>query len=182
MSISPKPAIVISMTDKVRPPRALFPELSAAQIKLVREDFAMIEKRSAISGLVFYRHLFTLDPALKPLFHSGIEAQGRKLMEALEFTVATLDKPAELVPILEALGRRHVTYGARTEHYTTMTEALVLTLRESLGEGFSTAAEKAWRQALAFVCQAMLRGAAEVEHLKPDTGPESNPVALAAIR
>jgi hypothetical protein len=32
-------------------------------------------------------------------------------MEALAFTVATLENPSKLVPVLEAMGRRHVTYG-----------------------------------------------------------------------
>lgn len=76
--------------------------------------------QAAISSLVFYRNLFTLDPSLRPLFQTNIELQGRKLMEALEFTMATLENPAGLLPVLESMGRRHLSYGTRNEHYQTM--------------------------------------------------------------
>jgi hypothetical protein len=38
-------------------------------------------------------------------------------MEALSFTIETIEDPDRLAPVLEALGRRHVGYGARDEHY-----------------------------------------------------------------
>lgn len=154
------------------PPAAPHPELDAVQIALLRENFAVVEAQSGIAALVFYRHLFTLDPSLRPLFHSGIELQGRKLMEALEFTLAALDRPAELVPVLEALGRRHVSYGTRDEHYATMTAAMLQTLRETLGTGFTREAEQAWRAALGFIQSTMIRGAAEVRELLESSGAQ----------
>jgi hemoglobin-like flavoprotein len=49
-------------------------------------------------------------------------------MEALSQTVATLENPARLVPILEGMGRRHVSYGVKAEDYDTVIEALLRTL------------------------------------------------------
>src|SRR5580692_3706735 len=51
-------------------PRRAGQPLSAAQVKLMRRSFARLEKKSAITGLVFYRHLFTLAPSLRRLFHT----------------------------------------------------------------------------------------------------------------
>ena len=139
--------------------------LTATQIAVLRQSFAVVEAQADIAALVFYRHLFTLDPSLQALFHTSIELQGRKLMEALEFTMATLENPKELVPVLEAMGRRHVTYGTKPEHYATVTQAMMQTLEETLGKKFTPPTAAAWEQALGFVCAAMQRGADDVDQL-----------------
>ena len=145
--------------------------LTPAQIKLLRRDFAIVELQADIAALAFYHHLFTLDPSLRSLFHTSIELQGRKLMEALQYTLAALEKPAELVPVLMAMGRRHVTYGVQNKHYRTVTQAMLLTIRDALRNQYTTAAARAWRLALEFVCEAMQRGADTVQELlrKPPT-------------
>jgi hemoglobin-like flavoprotein len=139
--------------------------LTPGQILLLRESFGVLEQQSAIAALVFYQHVFALDPSLRGLFHTSIELQGRKLMEALEYTIATFENPAEVVPMLEAMGRRHVTYGVRDEHYATMKQAMLQTLRETLGDDFNRAAEAAWSRALGFICESMIQGASEVQDL-----------------
>ena len=157
-------------SDQIKRPRSTIATakskpLTNAQVTLLRRSFSVIETQADIAALVFYKNLFALDPSLRGLFHTSIELQGRKLMEALEFTMATLKNPEELVPMLEALGRRHVTYGAKHEHYGTVTQALLQTLAATLGGKFTPSTEDAWRQALGFVCAAMQRGAREVEEL-----------------
>jgi hemoglobin-like flavoprotein len=136
---------------------------SADDIAVVRQNFFVMQSQAAISSLVFYRNLFTLDPSLRPLFHTNIETQGRKLMEALDFTVATLENPAGLVPVLESMGRRHLSYGTRNEHYVTVTAAMLKTLREILGSQFTLQAEAAWTAALTFITETMIRGADSVQ-------------------
>jgi len=182
MSILAKPATFMPMTTDTRPPEIPLAGLSTAQVALLRDNFALVEGQAAIAALVFYRHLFTLDPGLRPLFQSSIELQGRKLMEAMEYTLAALDRPEELVPVLEALGRRHVSYGTRTEHYATMTGAMILTLQETLGTGFTPACEEAWRTALGFIHLHMIRGAAGVTDLVRETSGKSNEPADPAAR
>ena len=136
--------------------------LNARTVRLLRASFALIEPKTAIAGLVFYRQLFTLDPSLKGLFNTSIELQGRKLMEALSYTVTTLEKPGMLVPMLESLGRRHVTYGVRDEHYETVIKAPLQTLELVLGDGFNPQTHRAWNQAFKFVAATMKRGASAV--------------------
>jgi hemoglobin-like flavoprotein len=149
---------------------------TAQQIVLLRQTFSAIEAQSDIAALVFYRNLFALDPSLRALFHTSIELQGRKLMEALEFTTATLEDPKKLVPVLEAMGRRHVTYGTKQAHYDTVTRAMLQTLAETLGEKFTAPVAEAWKLALGFVCEAMQRGASDVEQLMADERPTSSKV------
>ena len=139
--------------------------LSPAQGVLLRHSFNRIAPQSGIAAMIFYRNLFTLDPSLRSLFHTTIELQGRKFMDSLEYTVASLENPQALIPALEAMGRRHVTYGTKPEHYATMAKALLQTLGECLEKEFTPAVEVAWRLALEFVAETMQRGAAHVHAL-----------------
>ena len=139
--------------------------LSPAQGVLLRRSFNRIAPQSGIAAMIFYRNLFTLDPSLRSLFHTTIELQGRKFMDSLEYTVASLENPRALIPALEAMGRRHVTYGTKPGHYATLVKALLQTLGECLENEFTPEVETAWRRALEFVAETMQRGAAHVHAL-----------------
>jgi hemoglobin-like flavoprotein len=128
---------------------------------MLRESFAQIEPHAGIAGLVFYKNLFRLDSSLRPLFQTSIELQARKLMEALGYAISTLEHPETLVPVLEAMGRRHVAYGVRDEHYATVIEAMLLTFEEILARDFTPPARAAWNDALTFVADTMKNGAAQ---------------------
>jgi hemoglobin-like flavoprotein len=133
---------------------------TARWIQVVRESFAQIESRGTIASLVFYQRLFTLDPSLRAFFQHDIERQAEKLMQVLRFAVATLDNPRALVPELEALGRRHVHYGVRDEHYATVGVALIDTVARLLGPAFTPEVEEAWTAVLAFMSETMKNAAA----------------------
>jgi len=148
---------------KVKPGSAS--PLSHQQVALLRESFARIKSQASIAAMIFYRHLFTLDPSLRSMFHTSIELQGRKLMDALGYTMASLEQPEELIPALEALGRRHVTYGTKDEHYATVNQAMLQTLSDCLCEQFTPQVEAAWERALCFVADAMKRGAKDMQAL-----------------
>ena len=139
--------------------------LSHEQIARLRESFARIAPQSGIAAMIFYRNLFTLDPSLRSLFHTTIELQGRKFMDSLEYTVASLENPRALIPVLEAMGRRHVTYGTKPGHYATVVKALLQTLDECLEKEFKPEVKTAWRRALEFVTDTMQRSAAQVHAL-----------------
>lgn len=141
------------------------PGLSTKQVRLLRDSFALVEPKAGIAGLEFYRQLFTLDPTLREMFQTSIELQSRKLMEALSYTISSLEKPETLVPVLESLGRRHVAYGIRDEHYETVVTALLQTLKLVLGDALTPQAHEAWKDALEFVAATMKRGAASLSAL-----------------
>jgi nitric oxide dioxygenase len=127
---------------------------------MLRRTFLRIEKQSGIVALAFYRNLFTLAPQLRSLFQSDIELQGCKFMEAVGFSINRLEKPGEFTAMLKGLGRRHTGYGARGEHYPVVIEALLLTLRQSLGSEFTPRLARAWELALIHIAENMKSGAA----------------------
>lgn len=118
--------------------------ISARQIMLVQESFAKVAPISEQAAEIFYKRLFEYDPALKPLFKSGIKAQGKMLMSALTMSVDSLSNLNALIPELEKLAQRHVKYGVKPEDYSPVGNALLYTLKQGLGDDFTPEVRKAW--------------------------------------
>jgi hemoglobin-like flavoprotein len=145
--------------------------MNSTQIQLIRETFALVAPRAKVAALVFYQRLFDLDPSLRPLFRENIEEQAVKLMQMLAAAVGLLNKPDSLIPVLQDLGRRHVHYGVRDEHYDTVGEALLWMLGETLGPQFTPAACDAWAGLYTVVATTMKSAAAEVSRLTSAPAP-----------
>lgn len=121
--------------------------MEAKTISLVQESFEKVKPIASTAAEIFYKKLFELDPALKPLFPSGDEAmatQGNKLMMMLSSAVAGLNNLEALVPILQNLGKRHVEYKVQPSHYDTVGAALLDTLAAGLGDDFTPEVKEAW--------------------------------------
>jgi|SRR6187399_3329701 len=103
----------------------------------------------------FYARLFARAPALRSLFPTDLSAQELKLSHTLYMLVASQEKGEAVGPALRELGRRHVGYGARPQHYRLVGEALLETLEERNGAEWSEAAAEAWRTLYAFVIRHM---------------------------
>ena len=130
------------------------------QIKLVQESFKQVEPIAETAAQLFYARLFELDPELELLFKRNLTEQGRKLMQMIGLAVNSLDRIEQLLPALQSLGARHVTYGVRDKDYDTVRRALLWTLRKGLGEGFTPAVDAAWTNVYAALASAMQSGTA----------------------
>lgn len=118
--------------------------MTPEQIKLVQESWAKVRPISVQAAELFYGRLFELDPTLKPLFKGDIAAQGVKLMSILGTAVGALNKLDTVLPAVQELGKKHVGYGVRKEHYATVGGALLWTLDKGLGEAFTPEVKEAW--------------------------------------
>lgn len=130
------------------------------QITLVQTSWADVEPISDQAAALFYRRLFEVAPAVRPLFGDDMQEQGRKLMAMLAMVVRGLTRLDDLVPNVQALGRRHAAYGAQPAHYDVVGATLLWTLRQGLGDAFTPAHEEAWADAYALLAQTMLAAAA----------------------
>jgi hemoglobin-like flavoprotein len=128
---------------------------------LVRESFAKIAPLAPRVATMFYDRLFVLDPSLRPLFKTDMDEQGRKLMAMIGTAVASLDKLETIVPAVQNLGRRHRNYGVQSESYDTVAAALLWTLEQGLGDGFTPAIGDAWTQAYTILATVMKEAAAQ---------------------
>jgi hemoglobin-like flavoprotein len=65
-------------------------------------------------------------------------------MKMLTTAVRGLNNLEKIVPAVQALGKRHVGYGVKREHYDTVGKALIETLRVGLADAFTADVEAAW--------------------------------------
>ncbi|MEQ1751688.1 MAG: globin domain-containing protein, partial [Prosthecobacter sp.] len=120
-------------------------------------------RHEEVAALVFYRRLFEMDPALRPLFKGDIKEQSKKLMDMLAVLIAMLERPLGLELELRAMGARHVGYGVKDEHYATVGGALLDMLGVTLNDRFTPEVRAAWTALYGAVETTMKAGAKEVE-------------------
>jgi len=138
--------------------------MTGEQIYLVRSTWEQVVPIADTAAQLFYGRLFELKPELRGLFqHADMPAQRRKLMEMLAVAVVSLDRLATIRPALENLGRRHVGYGVRDHHYEVVGAALLWTLEQGLGDGFTVSVRDAWSEAYTALATIMRTAAADGE-------------------
>lgn len=136
--------------------------MTPESITLVKESWAKVVPISETAAELFYGKLFELDPSVKSLFKTNdMKEQGRKLMAILNTAVNALDKLDTIVPAIQAMGKRHVDYGVKDEHYDTVGEALIWTLAEGLKDDFTNDTKTAWIEVYTLVADTMKAAAAE---------------------
>jgi len=118
--------------------------ITERQKTLVQETWEKVKPIAPQAAEIFYGKLFEMDPSLKPLFKGDMAAQGEKLMKTLNFAVTGLRNLSAVVPAVQDLGKRHVGYGVKKEHYATVGGALLGTLEAGLGSAFTPEVKEAW--------------------------------------
>ena len=136
--------------------------MHALQIKLVQSSFAHVEPIADTAAALFYTRLFELDPSLRLMFKGNMIEQGKKLMTTLKVVVNGLTRLEALVPAVQALGRRHASYGVTDEHYDTVAEALLWAIQDRLGTHWTSAVGAAWAAAYQLLADTMQRAARDV--------------------
>lgn len=132
------------------------------EIELVKASWAKVVPISNVAAELFYDKLFEIDPELKSMFPESLEEQGKKLMMMINTAVYGLDSLEQIVPAVKALGQRHADYGVIDAHYDTVGEALIWTLDQGLGDGFTDDVKNAWLTTYTLLADSMKKGAAEV--------------------
>lgn len=135
--------------------------MTPQQISLVKTSWQKVLPISDKAAELFYGKLFEMDPTLEPLFSGDMTAQGRKLMLMINTAVNSLDRLDAIVPAVQGLGKRHVAYGVKDEHYDTVAGALLWTLEAGLGDAFTPDVKDAWVQTYTILATTMKDAAAE---------------------
>jgi methyl-accepting chemotaxis protein len=136
-------------------------------VTLVRTSWQRVEAIAPAAAALFYDTLFAADPGLRRIFRSDLASQGEKLMQMIGAAVARLDDLPALVPVLEALGRRHAGYGVLAAHYETVGAALLKTLGLGLGADFTPAVRDAWARVYGLIAEVMVAAARDADAAPP---------------
>jgi nitric oxide dioxygenase len=134
--------------------------MTPTDIDLIRASWSGVEPIADTAAGLFYGRLFELDPAIERLFRrTDMAAQRKILMQTLTVVVKSLDRLDQIVPAVQALGRRHAGYGVREAHYATVGAALLWTLEQGLGEAFTPPVREAWATAYGILASVMIDAA-----------------------
>jgi hemoglobin-like flavoprotein len=79
----------------------------------------------------------------------------------LAIAVNGLTRLDEIVPAVQDLGRRHGRYKVEPAHYDAVGAALLFTLGQGLGEGFTPEMEAAWAETYGLLAGVMIAAQAE---------------------
>lgn len=128
----------------------------------VQSTFNIIAPIADDAAALFYSKLFEIDPSLKSMFKEDMADQRKKLMQILGVAVSSLNNLEAIVPAVQDLGRRHVKYGVRPQHYNSVAEAILWMLAQTLGATFTPEIKQSWTEVYTVLADTMIAAANEV--------------------
>lgn len=140
--------------------------MTPEKIKLVQDSFAKVAPIAGQAADIFYDRLFEIAPDVRPMFPADMSNQKDKLMQTLGVAVNNLHQVETILPTVQELGRKHVGYGVKDEHYDTVGAALLFTLEKGLGDAFTPDVKEAWTETFVTVAGVMKEAAATVPEPK----------------
>ena len=133
----------------------------ALDVEILEESFDLVAPQADELVKRFYERLFEAAPAVQPLFAKvDMDGQRQALLNMLLVLRESLHDLEDVVPDLEALGARHVEYGALPEHYPVVGGVLIATMTEIAGDAWKPEYTDAWHEAYGVIQEVMLSGAA----------------------
>lgn len=118
--------------------------MDESQRLLVKQSIAALRPHAQRMSDLFYQQLFLRDPALERIFRPDPGPRLTKFTSMLS-TFDNLKHLDKIAPAIIALGRRHITYGVRAEHYGNGEEAFMAALRAVRGSELTREEWYAWK-------------------------------------
>jgi len=118
--------------------------ISAEHCRLVQHSYRLVEPASDLVATLFFRRLMEIAPELQPMMQGDEAKQRKQLLIYLGLAIASLDRFSDIEPALKLLGVKYRTLGVTEFHYGAVGEALLWTLKQSLGLQWSSDEEDAW--------------------------------------
>ncbi len=130
--------------------------LSSRDLDRLRDSYGEIARDPTAAGLVFYEHLFRIDPPTKDLFVASVEDMAPRIINMLGLLVAHIQSGENLDDILGDLALRHVAYGVRPDDYGSAGAALIEMLKDRLAGAMDPELEGIWNRTYRTVSNRMV--------------------------
>ena len=131
-------------------------ELSPATILVVKGTASLIQARGDEISKRMYELLFEKYPETKPLFSKSLDKQSGILSTAIAAYAKNIDQIENMHDRLMYISNTHVKSQVREEHYPMVGEALLLAIKEVLGDDASDDVIKAWEEAYNYLSEILL--------------------------
>ena len=145
------------VVSSTQPQVVMHMSITPAELRMVQESLDALRDEFDTHSTYFYDALFRHAPHLRKLFRDDLTGQGMKFMTTLNVIVQKPDQEDDIAEQFTGLGRTHASLGVRSADFAPMEEALVDTIRNAMGDEFSSELEHAWRKAYAIVSSNMIR-------------------------
>lgn len=173
------PGVVTQQTEQAQAHAAYmspteYPDLQVtftpAEVQAVRQSWNSMKddpssaERTNVHGTAsaffcqqFYENLLGEYPELKVLFPS-IKSQASSMAGILSLVISQLENLQRVNDILTSLGKRHSRIiGVDVVHYELVGNALLRTLQDRVGDGFTIDLENAWIKLYSYIANMMLQ-------------------------
>jgi hemoglobin-like flavoprotein len=94
----------------------------------------------------FYRRLFDVHPACRPLFSTGLVSQGKFLVKMVSLSLACITHREKFTKAMEDLAMRHCERGVRGVEYGIVGDVLFYSLQKVTGSAFTLQVEDSWKR------------------------------------
>jgi len=133
--------------------------LTADQIRLVQESYALISRSPRRYSDAFYYRLLLDHPFARALFPDDMAHQIAVFSKTIDVLVENVVDLGRLHPELSALALRHVQYGVKPYHYAVIGAVLIDTFADILADRFTPATRQAWEAVYAETAGVMIADA-----------------------
>jgi hemoglobin-like flavoprotein len=125
------------------------------QAQRIRDSLIQVRPIADQIAESFYSHMFAIAPHVRRLFTGNMKTQGAMLMTSLELAVSSFDDMKNILPAVQALGERHISYGVKKEYYPYAKESFLWALDEHLKDEFTPILKSAWSEAFDTLIETM---------------------------
>lgn len=125
----------------------------------LKESWQLVAGYGDQVPLRFYSRLFVAHPEVRDMFPLSMATQRDRFVTALGRTVSQVDDLEALTPYLQRLARDHRKFGLDPAHFGPVGEALLATLADFLGEGWTQPLADDWTTAYQLVAAVMIDAA-----------------------
>ncbi|NIZ59698.1 globin [Sedimentitalea sp. CY04] len=127
------------------------------ELELLHNSYEELRKGVALHPRAFYDALFEHAPQMRSMFREDIEGQNMKFMTTLGVILTKLQDEDAVDERFQELGTKHAELGVQVGHFQPMEDALIDTLKNELGAGFTAEHDALWRRAFLTISERMIR-------------------------
>ncbi len=124
--------------------------------EIIKSTIPFIKDNKDEITSTMYKILFEKYPQTKELFKNSTDDQPKKLANAIYAYANNLDKLDTLTKGIETMVNAHVKTNIQPEHYPMVQDALLTSLKQSLGDKCTSEIEKAWNDAYEFLANILI--------------------------
>ncbi|MGB0630332.1 MAG: globin domain-containing protein [Alphaproteobacteria bacterium] len=135
--------------------------ISSGNIEHVQQSFIAVALDSDETAEMFYGRLLEAHPELENRFTGEMKTYGHQPIEIIQVMVAGILSNDSVLPVVRELGNRYREYGVEVSDYAAVAEALMWTLEQKLGDGFTPDIRNAWVNFYALIAETMIKGPSE---------------------